>query len=306
MIFIGDIHGQHQKLVDLLAHLNFDPDTSGSLADEYQLVFVGDLVDNAAQPSVDHLSTLKLVRSLVETGHAYCVMGNHELNAVAWNMTDENGQTLRKHSERNLNQHQVFLEQARPEYEYWLDWLKQLPLFIDFGEIRAIHACWQDRLISQLKPYLETDGRLKAQHWSDAFNEEHPLYNLVETSLKGPEIPLPEGYIFKDVSGHARKNIRAGWWLKEADTYLSTAQVPAAAINDIPDLTIPESQSMEAPEKPVIVGHYTKSGQPSCLSNKVVCVDYNAARGENPLVAYLWNKGETTLSDGGFRYIGNR
>ncbi len=306
LIFIGDIHGQHQKLVDLLSHLGFEPDNPKSLSDQYQLVFVGDLVDNKAQPSVDHLSTLQLVKSLVDSGHAFCVMGNHELNAVGWYLKNDQGQPLREHSKRNLHQHEVFLQQARPQYEYWLNWLRQLPLFIDFGEIRVIHACWQDRLISQLKSFVNDAGCLKDQHWQDAFDESHPLHELIETSLKGPEIPLPEGYSFKDVSGHTRKNIRAGWWLPNANTYLSTAQVPVAAISDIPDLIIPETQSMEPPEKPVIVGHYTKSGQPVCFSNKVACVDYNAARGDNPLVAYIWSRGETTLSDSGFKYVGKK
>jgi hypothetical protein len=58
------------------------------------------------------LATLGLVRRMVEAGTARCVMGNHEFNAIAWATSD-------------------------PEHP---DWFKTLPLWLDLGGIRVVHA----------------------------------------------------------------------------------------------------------------------------------------------------------------------
>ena len=42
------------------------------------LIFVGELIDQGP----DNRGVINTVRPLVESGHAVCLMGNHELNAV--------------------------------------------------------------------------------------------------------------------------------------------------------------------------------------------------------------------------------
>ncbi len=64
--FIGDLHGQFNKLTELLEYLDFVPEERESAASCGQLVFLGDLIDNSDQPGVCQLATLKLVRSLCE------------------------------------------------------------------------------------------------------------------------------------------------------------------------------------------------------------------------------------------------
>lgn len=43
-----------------------------------RLIFVGELIDQGP----DNRGVINTVRPLVESGHAVCLMGNHELNAV--------------------------------------------------------------------------------------------------------------------------------------------------------------------------------------------------------------------------------
>lgn len=100
--FIGDLHGQFDKLTELLEYLDFVPDDRESAASCGQLVFLGDLIDNSAQPGVCQLATLKLVRSLCEQGLAHCLLGNHEFNAIGWWMRHpQTDMPLRRHSEDN-------------------------------------------------------------------------------------------------------------------------------------------------------------------------------------------------------------
>lgn len=82
---IGDIHGCYEELIELLHKLNYSVDSVEDNGTNYGLniyhpenrkaVFLGDLVDRGpASPSV-----LKLVMSMVRSGSALCVPGNHDM-----------------------------------------------------------------------------------------------------------------------------------------------------------------------------------------------------------------------------------
>ncbi len=290
--FIGDLHGQFDKLTELLEYLDFVPEDRESAASCGQLVFLGDLIDNSAQPGVCQLATLKLVRSLCEQGLAHCLLGNHEFNAIGWWMRHpQTDMPLRRHSEDNRRQHQLFLAEVGEGSELhaeWVSWFMSRPLFIDLDTVRAIHACWDDAAISRLEPYLNADHSLKPEFWPSAFDPDHELYSLCETLLKGPEIQLPAGYSFTDKNGKQRQQIRVRWWQEEAQTYRELAQVQDAVRAAIPDLPLPLTMRPVAQQVPVVVGHYTLSGIPELLSQKVICVDYNAAAADQPLICYQW------------------
>jgi hypothetical protein len=73
------------------------------------------------------LATLKLVRAIVEAGVARAVMGNHELNAIAWAL----GHRLR--SEKNRKQHEAFFAEVgegTKEHRKWVKWLLELPVWM--------------------------------------------------------------------------------------------------------------------------------------------------------------------------------
>jgi len=305
LIFIGDVHGKYKKLTALLTHLNFDINNANSQAATAKLVFVGDLIDNSFENNPDHIATLTLVKSLVDKGVAYCIMGNHELNAIAWATPSTiKGEWLRPHSDNNLKQHAAFLDDVTEGslvHLEWVNWFKTLPLYIDFGFVRCIHACWDANAIEQLQQYINTDNSLNDQYWPQSFDKSHPLYQLTETLLKGPEIALPEGYSFFDKTGTERTNIRARWWMDNAKTYRDIAQVGPKSVNCIPHIELPDVCKNQPQDVPVVIGHYTLAGKPAPLSEKVVCVDYNAAKSSNPLVAYVFGNSETELDEKHFK-----
>jgi hypothetical protein len=295
LIFIGDLHGQVQKLDALLKHLKFDENPPQSITSNTKLVFIGDLIDNAPNANTNHVGLLTKVKRLVDDDLAYCIMGNHEFNAIGW---------ATKHNENNTKQHQSFLNdviEGSDDHIYWVNWFKTLPLYLDFDEIRAIHACWKETQIKQLNKYINSESKLNKECWQQAFDKSEPLYYLAETLLKGPEIELPHGSSFKDKTGTTRTQIRCKWWSEKAETYRDFAQVQPEVVFDIPDIKLPNEQIPEQFSQPVIVGHYTLNGVPSVLSHKVACVDYNAAKDDNPLVAYFW-QGEKVLTERNFVY----
>ncbi|MDN2483596.1 metallophosphoesterase [Vibrio agarivorans] len=312
LYFVGDIHGQNRKLQALIQDLSIS-------ATDDKLVFLGDLIDNSDCSSTQQLEVLNQVKQLMDNGQALCVMGNHEFNAIGWMIKRQDGRYCRDRSKAgNLRQHQAFLDEVVEDsvlHKEWVEWFKTLPLFLNFGDVRAIHACWHEESIERLTSYLNSDNTLKEQHWRDAFDEHHELYHLIETLLKGPEVSLPEGCHFEDKHGNIRTNIRVAWW-KSADSvyrYRDIAVVPAGQDDAIPDLELADDALCynQTPLFPVIVGHYTMDPTPfpERRSDQVVCVDYNAAKGDYPLMAYYvspeswWDSPLELLSEAHFCYV---
>jgi protein phosphatase len=78
---IGDVHGCHAELVELLSELGYEVEADGSAATPPQgrrAVFVGDYVDRGP----DTPGVLKLVMSLAAQGAAICLPGNHDVKLV--------------------------------------------------------------------------------------------------------------------------------------------------------------------------------------------------------------------------------
>ncbi|MGF1692378.1 metallophosphoesterase [Photobacterium kagoshimensis] len=296
LFFIGDIHGQNDKLDSLLIEADFlYEDRALSSYAHSQIVFLGDLIDNKLGNGAEHIATLQKVKALVDAGDAFCVMGNHEFNAIGWMLQKANGEYCRSHTKAgNVKQHQLFLDQVvenSEEHHYWVNWFKSLPLLLDFETVRCIHACWDQDSVDKLKPYLNADNSLKDEYWYDAFDSSHELYQLCETLLKGPEIELPEGYSFNDKNGVERRHLRVGWWKSYAETYQQIGIVQPSERKHIPDLPLPSELQGKNIEVPVVVGHYTLPPPPNTLpkplSESVICVDYNAASKDGKLVGYF-------------------
>ncbi|PKH02137.1 hypothetical protein CXF72_13100 [Psychromonas sp. MB-3u-54] len=317
LFFIGDIHAQYEKLTDLLEHCGYiesEPENAFSYG---RLVFLGDLIDNKPDWGGDHLSLLNHIKDLLDKRLAYCVLGNHEFNAIGWSLKKPDGSYCRdRNKSGNRRQHQLFLEQVGEDsrqYHKWIEWFKTLPLFMDFADVRVIHACWHQKSIDKIRPYLNDDNSLKTEYWYDAFDPEHELYLLCETLLKGPEIALPEGFSFKDKNQIERKNIRVGWWKAQEDikTFRDLAVVANAEGDCIPDLPVQSMHTSFNKEQdvPVVVGHYTlDSATPYCVGDKVVCVDFNAASPGKRLNGYVvnlksWKSADQLVSEDNFSAI---
>jgi hypothetical protein len=310
LFFIGDLHAQQEKLTALLASQGLPEEGDES---DTTIVFIGDLIDNSRESTTDHIAALNTVKTLVDNKQALCLLGNHEFNAVGWYLKDADGNHLRDRSKAgNVKQHQHFLAQVgqdSAEHKLWVEWFMTLPLYINVGDMRAIHACWHEESIIRLDKYLNPDRSLKAEHWADAFDSSHELYELIETLLKGPEVTLPSGFSFHDKNGIERHQIRAAWWKDEysAQTYRDLAIVPTGQADVIPNVKLERSAKTFNQQSllfPVVVGHYTLAPTPfpTSLSESVVCVDFNAAKEDNPLVgyhAYLpgWDESPNELID---------
>ena len=290
---IGDIHGCGETLTCLLAKLGYVRDDSGVFRHpDRTVIFLGDFVDRGPLQR----EVISIVRAMIDAGTAKSVMGNHEYNAIAFATPDDaKDGFLRAHSEKNLDQHSVFLEACADDpnaYAEVIEWFKTLPLWLDLGDLRVIHACWDREMIARLGAPVLTDDLLHASCDKNQWE-----YEAIETILKGKEIPLPDGHIFHDKDGNARHDIRVRWWDQSAMNYALAFFGPESARTQIPDDEIEGDHLIEYSheEPPVFLGHYWMEGEPKPLAPNIACMDYSVARQGGKLAAYRWD-GERELS----------
>ena len=136
-----------------------------------KVIFLGDFVDIGLK----QVETVMIAKGMVEAGSALAVMGNHELNAIAWHLPDpdpENaGEYLRPHfsekwGEKNRLQHSAFLAEVedRPVlHSEIIEWFLSLPLWLDLEHIRVVHACWHPAAMRFLNPFLLSGNRLSKE-----------------------------------------------------------------------------------------------------------------------------------------------
>jgi hypothetical protein len=297
---IGDVHGEADKLTGLLRALGYvDRDGSWRHPDRHA-VFVGDLIDRGAQ----QLETIAIVKPMVESGAALIVLGNHEFNAIAWATPDprNRGEYLRTRDGHHRHQHEAFLAAVGEDSERHrelVEWFKTLPMWLDLGGLRVVHACWDERSFDVLRPWLHHDSPMSAELVQASNREGTTPYDAVEIVLKGPEIELGDGRGYYDPGGKWRTKARFRWWRPDATTLRDAAEIPGDASLELPDDPIEPPVPPYESDVPVIVGHYWRTGTPEVITPKVACVDYSAVKG-GPLVAYRWD-GETELTSDHFQ-----
>ena len=297
---IGDVHGCATKLVALLGELGYRPDGSGVYRHpERTAVFVGDLVDRGDE----QLEVLQLVKAMVDAGAAQIVMGNHEFNAICWATKDPaTGLPLRKHSDSNRRQHRAFLGQLSDEEQaYYIQWFMTMPLWLDLGDIRVVHACWHEQSMQVVLDATDGSDRLSSvEHYVEASRKDSDLYKAVEVLLKGPEISLPEhGMIayYDHGSKKEREKARIGWH-RQVSTLPELAELRGVTLENGDDYPVyaprevgPEHLAyVYTDEVPLFYGHYSRDWHHDRdeWTTYTACVDFAAVYG-GTMVAYRWN-----------------
>lgn len=295
---IGDVHGNHDALKRLLRRLGYVKGPQGYSHPDRQVIFVGDLLNRGDAVR----KVIKLVRRMQDNGAALVVMGNHEFNTLAYHIRDPNRKRayLRSRSKKNRKQLSSTVKQlSKQEIKSTLNWIRELPMYLDLPELRVVHACWDAWAIRRIHK-----AHLKYGTWTNEFmykatNQHKKLARAVEWTLKGKEQRLPRGKGLTDLDGFYRQRLRVRWYLPaEGKTYSEYALVRD---NHLPDIELPNELDdrpcpYAADDKPVFIGHYglRPDPEPVLLAQNVACVDYGVARGDL-LCAYSWN-GEKSLN----------
>lgn len=209
---IGDIHGRAGALADILARLGYREGPGGyAHPDGRKAIFLGDFIDRGPEQK----RALSIVRAMVAAGQAEAVMGNHEFNAICYATPDGKGGHIRPHTPNNAQQHEKFLAAypfGSPEHREMIAWFRTLPVYLEKDGFRVIHACWDDRSLDALRPWMDAGNRLTDAAYAAYAAREDAVYNGIEILLKAPESPLPPGLSYTDPHGHPRTVARHLWW----------------------------------------------------------------------------------------------
>jgi len=288
---IGDVHGCAVALTRLLQKLGYEPVHGVWQHPTRKVVFVGDVIDRG--PAIR--KTVNLVRAMVDQGHAYLVLGNHEFNAVAYSTLchQEVTPALQRYY-HHLGRHlRTTLEDYRYHLAEWkelIGWLRGLPIFLEFPGFRVVHACWDPQRIEQAR--VIHDGRVLLD---DEFLAQSMLpatepNRVVERLLKGTDLKLPDGVTLLGADGVRRNRFRTKFWSRAAQTYGDVVFQPDSLPEDLVHQPLSEAErqrllSYGADEKVLFVGHYWCQGTPRLIRDNLACLDYSAVK-QGLLVAY--------------------
>lgn len=298
---IGDIHGHATELEAMLLQLGYQQ-TDGHFSHPAgrKVIFLGDYIDRG--PEIRRV--LDIVRGMMDAGAAYGIIGNHEVNALLFHQQGEGGKPLRDHSEGNIHQHQATLDQVvNSDPEFWQDtlkWFRTLPISLDFGGIRVVHACWSEAdlaIVANERP-LGNEPLTDLQLGLIADKKIGEFGGAVESLLSGPELTLPEGHKgIKTPDGKIRKEIRFRWWMD--CNGLNSHEVIFPADPKLVNFLINQDSGISPfpSDAPItFFGHYAvPEATPKSLLPNLACLDYGMGKG-GILVAYSWD-GESEVDN---------
>ncbi len=298
---IGDIHGHATELTQLLQKLGYTQNKNGVYAHPTRkVIFAGDFIDRGNEVR----EVLQIAKGMTDAGTALAVMGNHEYNILCYHTKNEQGEYLRLHTDKNKKQQQATedaFKDYREEWQMYLDWMMELPIWLDLGDLRIIHACWQPTFIEQIQSAI-AGNRLTPSFLQASAVEGNWEYEAIEILLKGLEQALPDGEFFYDKDGHQRTAMRIQWW--KAPEGLTRSEYGLGIPSS--DVPIPLAWSTNfhysPTDIPVFIGHYwLRAEQPSLQSPSVCCLDYSVAKA-GQLVGYRWQEG-TPISNDNFVWV---
>ncbi len=291
---IGDVHGQGDRLEAFLWSLGY----SGAYfehPDGRQAIFIGDLIDRGTQ----HAKVFDIVRRM----DAPVLMGNHELNAIAYARKSVRGGFIRPHSRQNTLDHADFLAEypfGSKAYKDTIKWFESFPIYHENKQkgFRLIHACWNDNALQVCAPYLDKGKRLKLQIYPDydRGRKGSGVRGALDWLLKGPELSMPAGTSYLDPHGNRRDKTRLYWWQGKEVPHSESFQFSEDVIGlfsgkSLQNLARLRDKFKYASQVPVLFGHYNIDKAPFLTSAFAACVNFKYR-----LVAYRWDRGDRALS----------
>ncbi len=293
---IGDVHGQATLLKKLLLELGYEKGENGFFHPVRKAVFVGDFINRG--PEIR--KTIRLIKKMVKNGNAFAILGNHEINAILYHLKDKNGKPLVKEARKNylslfktINEFSIYPD----EWKKHLRWMRRLPLFLELGDIRIVHACWSDFAVEVIKSALIENRGKKGIFREYYKNPKSELSKSINILTKGVNLKLPSDLKVVNNKGVVPREFRIAWWETPIDktfyemSFESKFKLPAYTI---PKEIIPKTYFYSGNKPIVFFGHYCRAKGPHVIKTNLCCVD-SCVSGAKMLTAYSWN-GEKLLN----------
>jgi len=302
---IGDVHGCGRSLEKLLIEMGYHKRQGVYQHAKRQVIFVGDIVDRG--PHIR--KALSIVYDMVTAGHAQLVMGNHEYNVYCHATPHPNRNAyLREHNPHNDRLVAETFEQFANhpnDLKDYLAWFSHLPLFLDMGHFKVVHACWDHFYIREYQKRFNSHC-ISPEIFVESSDTESFVGMMVDRLLRGTDIRLPDNQVIRSRDGFERHFFRAKFWADNPETYGDVAFQPDPLPDNLFDRPLTEEEKLRLTsypedEVPVFFGHYWLQGRPTPIKHNVCCLDYSAVKYDR-LVAYRLDD-ETVLNKEKFSWV---
>ncbi len=299
---IGDIHGCALSLELLLSKMGYSKVDGVYQHPERQVIFLGDIVDRG--PRIRE--ALHMVYDMVKGGHAHIVMGNHEYNYLSYITKGKEGSGMSYLREHNPRHHRILaetlaqLEDYPEEQEMFEQWIREMPMYLEFDNFRVIHACWHQKLIDRFESkypnHVIDDEFLHRSSKRGTFE-----WALMDRLLRGTHLRLPNGEVMVSKDGFERRFFRTKFWAEEPECYGDVVFQPDPLPEHVARLPLTEQDYNDLlyygpEEKMLFIGHYWREGVPSPIAPNIACLDYSAVK-YGKLVAYQLDDEKTIQQD---------
>ena len=223
----GDIHGQFDGLMKLVDFIDYSTDD--------KLFFLGDLIDRGDRSA-------EVVRWVMENGHT-CLRGNHEQmcldahqgkeGSLVWKGWQMNGgtNTLESYGDGGVTREHI-------------DWMQQLPLFMDLGDAWLVHAGLNPNVPLELQGAPEFCWIREEFHSaSEPFFADKIIITGHTITFVFPNVPpgnlvLGKGWLDIDTGGY---HPRSGWLsaldLDSATVYQCNTFTHELRVNPLSEIT---------------------------------------------------------------------
>lgn len=289
---IGDVHGYAQLLKKMLLELGYKKTSTGYSHPNRKAVFVGDFINRG--PSIR--KTIRIIRTMVENGNAFTILGNHEINIIISHIKNKNN-LLQQNDISELKTVNEFREYPE-EWNDHVKWLRTLPLFLELEGLRVVHACWSDEAVEFVKQNIPP-GKIKKEVFKQLNKTPgSPVARYIWLLTKGLQFKLPGDMKIISNKGISPRSFRMRWWEQpEEKTFeeLSFENKYELPHYTVPPQILPDGLPYPEDAPPVFFGHYCRNNGPHIIKHNVCCID-SCVNGSKSLLAYRWD-GESTLSE---------
>ncbi len=301
---IGDVHGHASLLKKLLLKLGYVKTNRSYSHPTHKAIFVGDFINRG--PEIR--KTIRIIKSMVEAGNAFAILGNHEINAIIYHLKDSNGLSLVKQPSKyflslfkTLNEYSA----GSQEWKENLRWMRTLPLYLDLGAIRIVHACWSEQAI-EVAQSIYKEGRIRKRDFRKIHKKtSQELAKSIWLLTKGVNLKMPGDLKIVSNKGVAPRSIRVRWWeepIGKTFRYLSFESKFNLPEYTVPQEILPETYPYPDDAPIVFFGHYCRGKGPFIIEHNVCCVD-SCVAGTGKLLAYRWS-GEKQLDMNNLVHVG--
>lgn len=279
--FIGDVHGYNQLLNKLFVKLDYTKSNNSYTHPLQKTIFVGDLINRGP----DVKGTLKLVYNMCNSGQARCILGNHEINLLAYQLNKTKNFLTKEQIariEKQLTTTLLSFKNDSKQLQFYTDWIKTFPIYIEEKNFRVVHACWINKAIKFVNNNYK-NNQVTNNLLLKLMDVNSMEYGVLHALFQGVDIPY-----FSANSQTKSTPVRIRWWKNmEGKTYrdMATKERHHISLDKIPRDIITDAYKYSKNNPPLFIGHFCLDELPHLNSKNVCCLDFCVSK-KGVLTAY--------------------